>query len=379
MGSRQFLLALLFTQFGMAGHMSAQGGCPSMPSGGGETIEAYAEKTGSCTISPGSYIRGGTPYRLDIHATTGGTCTTRVWDWHIPACVISGIQNRGVASLRVDIISGPAGPPYPYNAPPTLFPVDGNGQITIQDQDVDSRSPGAIYNNASINWTPIYYGATTLQYKSNINQTPCMMTPSSIVTTMAVNVLKCQPQFTDDNGHVRRLAPQPPGGTIKVYLDQTTMSAATSALDDAISNLNTNQASTGVIFERTGTPCSTPYDGTCISIVTFTMPYCGWAGYNLGEVDPITGYYTGELFLRLQPTWNLYSPTGLLRTFVHELEHYMGLDNYTSAGSCGASDAVMRDNFDCGLTTPLTTLTINDYLPVLNTSYGGGPRNTCGW
>jgi hypothetical protein len=65
------------------------------------------------------------------------------------------------------------------------------------------------------------------------------------------------------SGNIKLVSP----GTVKVFKDQETMSEATVSLDDAIENLNTIQSSaTGVTFERTDTPCPTPYDGSCITI-----------------------------------------------------------------------------------------------------------------
>ena len=83
--------------------------------------------------------------------------------------------------------------------------------------------------------------------------------------------------------------------------------------------------------------------------------------------------------VRLHPAWAMFTSTGLQRTFVHELQHLMGLDNYADAPACGVSDAAMQDDFDCNGTNALTTLTINDILPAAKTSYGGGPRTACGF
>lgn len=147
----------------------------------------------------------------------------------------------------------------------------------------------------------------------------------------------------------------------------------------ASERVSENQAATGITFERTNSACQTPYNGTCISIITFQQSSCGFAGYFTNQVDPVTGYYTGELFIRVRPDWASYTASGQRRTLLHELQHYMGLDNYSSAGSCGTSNAVMRDDFNCAGAVSLTTLTINDYLPVLKTSYGSASRNACGW
>jgi hypothetical protein len=231
-----------------------------------------------------------------------------------------------------------------------------------------------VYGNAVINWTPLYNGQNTLQFKNNIYWTSCFMGPLSTTTTMTVNVLKCHPQFAEDtNGNIARLAPN----IIDVFLDQSTMSGATSALDDAIANLNANQAATGVTFQRVGTPCPQPYSGRCVSVEIDTDPNARCGRTSGGSVDS-TGYYAGALRIYVRSDWEAYAPSGLRRTFVHELQHYMGLADYTSAGSCSTSDAA-RDDFQCKQTTTLTTLTINDYLPVLRTAYGPDARSTCGW
>ena len=74
-----------------------------------------------------------------------------------------------------------------------------------------------------------------------------------------------------------------------------------------------------------------------------------------------------------------YSATGLQRTFVHELGHFLGLDNCST--SCGVSDAAMQDEFVCNQTTPavMADVTINDSIPVTNSTYGGNTTLSCGF
>jgi hypothetical protein len=73
-----------------------------------------------------------------------------------------------------------------------------------------------------------------------------------------------------------------------------------------------------------------------------------------------------------------FTAAGLQRTFEHELGHLLGLLDYANSCDTTGNSAVMQANFNCGA-TPSTTVSINDYLPVNNTVYGGKTTKTCGF
>jgi len=161
-------------------------------------------------------------------------------------------------------------------------------------------------------------------------------------------------------------------GTVDVFLDQTTMSGATSALDATITDWNSRLTGTGITFSRVSSSCGS--GAHCIEVAPASLGTCGMASW--GTPDPTTGAHTGGLLLQVHSTWSTFSADSLQRTFAHELGHFLGLHNYTSA--CGSNDAAMQDTFVCSPTSaPLKTATINDYLPVGNSTYGGGPTVSC--
>jgi hypothetical protein len=168
--------------------------CPPIASGGGETVEGFIKRsTGpACTVTNSSYIRRFGSYKMDVHATTGGNCTLRHPELN-GSCTVDGVQLRGVSGMRVDAVAGPAGPPYAHNIPPTMFPDNGFGQRTYEDQDVDSRIAGSILYNTTPTWYPGYNGQWTLEFKNIIATTNCSIMPNNIVQTWTVHVMDCKP------------------------------------------------------------------------------------------------------------------------------------------------------------------------------------------
>lgn len=154
------------------------------------------------------------------------------------------------------------------------------------------------------------------------------------------------------------------------------MSAADIPLGQAIQSWNDVLAGTGVIYEKTGTDCGT--GPQCVKVAVGQLQSCGFASWD--PPNSSTGAFTGGLLLELHSGWSAFSAASLRRTFVHELGHFLGLDNYTTATGCGVDDAVMRSDFACGPTaSPGTSVTASDYLPVVKSTYGGGTKTTCGW
>ena len=116
----------------------------------------------------------------------------------------------------------------------------------------------------------------------------------------------------------------------------------------------------------------------CINVAaTSSLGSCGFASW--APPNSSTGEHTGTLLIELDSTWATWSSQSLERTFAHELGHFMGLNNYTAA--CGVNDAAMQATFVCGPgATPSTTVSMNDdYLPAVNTVYGGKSKLSCGF
>jgi hypothetical protein len=96
----------------------------------------------------------------------------------------------------------------------------------------------------------------------------------------------------------------------------------------------------------------------------------GWNGQNLFlYINNNTNYSLAS--------WNAPSAQ---RTFAHEIGHLLGLADYSATCDSTGNTAVMQKNFDCSpVIAPMAYPTVNDYLPVNNTVYGGGTRATCGF
>lgn len=334
----------------------------------------------SCTIPDGGYVKVNTQVRLHVQSQVTGWCKIYFRN-ALGFCQQLTIYNRLAAnsSLRMD---GGATGQYPVLGNQNVQNYNTCSVVGGQCTSVNTLSQGQTWlAHSSYGLGPHVYTSVNLTGGGTIGSGAqyCNMSGFQFAENapITVNVLKCEPKFLDYNGQVQRLAP--PGGTdkVKVFLDQSTMAGATTALDAAIANLNTNQsAQTGITLERVDVDCGA--NGDCIRVMVVPgQTTCGFTAW--GSRDAATGYYTGVLQLRLHPAWAMFTSTGLQRTFVHELQHLMGLDNYADAPACGVSDAAMQDDFDCNGTNALTTLTINDILPAAKTSYGGGPRTACGF
>jgi hypothetical protein len=184
---------------------------------------------------------------------------------------------------------------------------------------------------------------------------------------ITVNVLKCEPKWAlDSNNNIMRIDTS---DTIDVYLPPG-MAAAGTELAAALADWENR---VGVEFLIVSAPCS---GNSCINIAATPLDSCGYAP---GGVTNANGIRVGASTLQLDVDWSAYSAEGLRRTFVHELGHLFGLADSASAPTCAIADAAMQDQFNCGASGVMDDVTINDYLPVTNTAYGGGTRLTCGF
>jgi hypothetical protein len=229
-------------------------------------------------------------------------------------------------------------------------------------------------------WKTTTQGAFTFTSTVQANATPCNLTPASFAgKPFEVSVVKCEPKWrTDPNDHIAHLVPPTPPDPIRVYLDPSTLSAARSALDDAIGDWNSHISATGITFQRVDSSCGSGPD--CITVQA--VPDLGSCGYRPPLQTDSNGGYVGNMYLQIDGSWNTWSSQSLQRTFAHELGHFLGIGDYSTTSACDATGnaAVMQPNFVCSsASTPLTATSFSDYRPVNNTTYGGKSRLTCGF
>src|SRR5262249_40884016 len=185
----------------------------------------------------------------------------------------------------------------------------------------------------------------------------CNTPSSSAYLTRTFNVVSCQPFFGDFH-----LAPLTPPSTIQLFLP-TSLSGLATDLQAGIDAWNAVLPSS-VQFEITGEDCGT--GASCIAIsVDENQTSCGYSNANRDSGGNVTGSAT----MKLKFTWYLWDSDEARRTFMHELGHFLGLDD-SNADACLVTDAIMQDMFSCtGTTNPLHTLTTNDSAPVGKSVY----------
>ena len=310
----------------------------------------------TCTVTDGGYIKTNVNYKLHERAQIWGKCQPRTW--HSGQCQNLTLQTRYLNGA-VTYINGTS---------------EGTIAAAGSARDFDTTVP--IRASSGAVWNPDAPG--TYAYTSTTSQTSptnCSFPAPGPADNQPVTMhaLQCEPKFLDDgDGDIPHLGVPLFGDRIEVALP-TTMAAAASDLDAAITDWNTRVSGVGIEFERVTSCMSGP---RCINVETASIASCGFAVW--GIPDAATGEHTGGLKLQLHPNWSTFSSASLRRTFTHELGHFLGLDNYTT--SCATNDAMMQQNFACGSgSSPAYTVTINDYLPVTNTTYGGNTKLSCGF
>jgi hypothetical protein len=260
--------------------------------------------------------------------------------------------------------------------PPTTLPFSYTfwGRWNPTYQTFDSRSPGN--GSPSLGRDVYEEGKYNLTFQTVAFATSCQIPTDSAVTARSLNVVACEPRFLiDAQSHINYLAPLAPPNKIQVYLPST-MSGATTALQDVINSLNAVLPNSVQFDNVTSTPCGS--GPSCVRITTASQLACGFT--TAGAVDPNSGAIAGSIDISLRTDWNTlpYSADGLRRTFVHELLHLLGLDN-ANASACGVNDAAMQDTFDCTASTVMHIPKESDFLPVNDAVYGGKTRVTCGF
>jgi hypothetical protein len=155
------------------------------------------------------------------------------------------------------------------------------------------------------------------------------------------------------------------------------MSGARTALDAAVLDWNTALSGAGLPHLNVVTTACNPGLPTCVTIGTNASGgVCGLTRGGQGS----DGVWLNNVTLDLDPTWNVppyaLTPSGLQRTFAHEIGHLLGLWNFPCAN---VSDAVMDDSFVCQQNVILTQPTFTDIKPVISALYGGKTRVSCGF
>jgi hypothetical protein len=368
--------------------------CPPVGSAGGETVEGFVKnETTGCTATHDGYIRktyGNPPihkYRLDVHATSAGGCTLRRLADDNQSCIVNTAvtpnpQQRGIVAMKAEILVGPdcvspATPPC--SIAPTMWPVNGSNQTTNQDQDVDSRVSGSVYNNNVPIWTIVNYGTTTLRFKSSIYSTSCMLSPIEKTTNFVVHVLECLPEWKLEEG--LNLHP-PASGPVKIVLPSAAFESARGPATDAAYDWSQSLGRSVSVQSGYGT-CETT-DELCIQLDAEYVG-SGCAGFAGGTYDT-SGVYTSSGRIKFPSNWNSGSPHyNVIRvTIAHELGHYFGLANRLGAG-CGNYNTVMHYSPTACWSSTAPSVddklgpTSEDISPIQNATYGNNVRSTCGW
>jgi len=323
----------------------------------------------ACSVPNGGYVRWATSYELHVDVEVTGWCQTYSWHQQL-GCIPSDNYDRLAEGSNLRVNNGVNGS-YTVMAANNVqsYNTCGNGNCTAE------NSSGAPWWSASDRGTFLYTGNNFIGGgTTGIGPAYCNMATSFYAPPLTMYAARCEPKWWVSGSNVRRVA-VPGSGTVDVFLDPTTFSGAETALDAAISAWNAQLSTVGINFQRVTSSCGT--GPACIKVETASIGNsCGVA---VGDASDPDGTIPGNLKLQLNPAWTKFSASGLERTFLHELGHFLGDGDYSNASwGCWSNSAVMHDGFDC-TTTASTTLTSDDYFPPVKTTYPGGPRATCGW
>jgi hypothetical protein len=324
----------------------------------------------SCTIPDGGYVKVNTQVRLHVQSQVTGWC--KIYFRNPQGfCQQLTIYNRLAANSSLRMDGGSTGQ-YPVLGNLNVQNYNTCAVVGGQCTSVNTLSQGATWlAHSSYGLGPHVYtsvnraGGGTIGNGAQFCNMSGFQFPEEDPIT--VNVLKCEPKWAlDSNNNIMRIDTS---DTIDVYLPPG-MAAAGTELAAALADWENR---VGVEFLIVSAPCS---GNSCINIAATPLDSCGYAP---GGVTNANGIRVGASTLQLDVDWSAYSAEGLRRTFVHELGHLFGLADSASAPTCAIADAAMQDQFNCGASGVMDDVTINDYLPVTNTAYGGGTRLTCGF
>ena len=311
-------------------------------------------RVSSCVVGEGGYVKQGAAVIPDVIAQNSGRCEA-YW-----AGQLLIVFQRWISLSAHVRHHTPTHGQVDYGI---IFPDPSSTHY----DDTRSRFHAVQFSTSAAQTGPeqthtFYYNTISLSTSCNIQPT------DSATVTRTATVLKCQPVF--DNGHV---GPPASPNKVKVYLPTPDMDSAYSALEFATNTLN-GVLPTDVQFEIVRSSCGT--GPACIQVGTAAnVTGCGSSSFNIG----LLGVASGNIVLNLATDWNtpnVWTTSGLKRTLLHELTHFLGL---TDAPACMAYEPAMYKQFDCRSGLASTSLQPSDYLPILKSIYGPGAKTTCGF
>jgi hypothetical protein len=258
--------------------------------------------------------------------------------------------------------------------------------IPTQRQEVDTRIPGTTSPQGKSPWNFRTQGTSLIRLRSQIANTVCNMSPTTLVWEQHVNVVGCVPDWQlNGEGNIVRLPQGVPPTLVKIVRANSDPNHPLNvALRAAAAAWNTALKSRGLapIFDETLQDAScvpSVQGGYCINVnIVAQVPTnplaCaaslpGGSGPDGIVANPSTIWYRSA-----NPT----DANWLKRLFAHELGHLLGL---LDGNSCPLNESIMNTAGQfCSVEEQKALPTIpqlSDSLPVANTVYGPGSKSTC--
>jgi hypothetical protein len=241
--------------------------------------------------------------------------------------------------------------------------------------DYDSRNPIGGAQGPYTESGFYYLGTWRMTFWSTNEPTGCGFVTTSHIVEKTINVVSCKPSFSENpNGTIMRL----PTGTISIYVPDT-MSYLFGPVDNAVADLTTKLVESGITLTRNlNSPCTT--GGNCINFNEGSIPAGACAEYTKFP-DPDTGINVQPAKITFPTDAAGRTPSRLQRSVLHELGHLLGLNDQPNVSGCGINDSVMvTAALDCNAQSGfISTPTLNDSVPINKTSFGNGPKISCGF
>jgi hypothetical protein len=345
--------------------------CNHIPHGGPESLEGFTQRLGGgCQASHLGYVKQWTKYIVHTHATAIGSCEHRSFQCATCPCETIGWNERNVQSIGVAYFD-PMWPTWPNSLGP-IYPV------AAEAHDVDSRLPGTTTPPPDgRQFTPYYVGRYAVFQQSQIDPTACNMTPTQVEWSMALKSVACLPTFMIKEPNILRL---PNDGTrVKIAAPETSGPVRT-AIEAAAKAWNATLVSWGEnpIFDETAqTVLCMPSQGAhCVQVRVIEPPGAACSAARADATEGgADGIFDSTTFIDIKPGYST-NASWLSYLLSHELGHLLGLMN---ADNCPTNTSVMApsaggcNNLGDSPTTPRPS----DGLPVADTVYGPGSRNSC--
>lgn len=340
--------------------------CPAV-TGNFSQIAEVSARLNSCIIEDGMYVKTSTTYKLHVAVEVTGWCQTYARDQY-GVCVPTNYYVRTAANTTQYVNSASAGPVF-GNIGVQNYNTCGNGNCTpVNSSPGNSWSPFTAVGTKEYTSVNRVGGGTT-----GVGSQYCNMSGFEFPEehSLTMHALKCEPKWEtgEDPYDPADALLHFPQDEIQIY---TTLSGngLPEAIEAAADNWSGVLGDSDVSFVTTTTDCETA--ANCLKITSASVPgYCAQVGASWDSAGEITG----NAQITLHSDWTTYGQAALERIITHEIGHLLGLDNQPG---CAAADSIMRDGLACNSST-LTSPTANNYIPVNRTTYGGGPRTSCGF